>query len=96
MSEVNQIKEYLEWRGIHEGRERDVSPEEWDHQQAVKEVVLQAGVAYAAINDDLPFDTEDLRYALEWYWKTVPNEDASGAITGNPESPISGKDERHE
>lgn len=89
MSDVANIKDYLEWRGIHEGRKRDVSPEEWDHQQAVKELVQQAGIAYNAIWNDVPFDTADLRYALEWYWKTVPNEDISGAITGNPKPPIS-------
>lgn len=82
MSDVANIKDYLEWRGIHEGRERDVSPEEWDHQQAVKEVVLQATAIHDAVLDDVPVDITDLRYALEWYWKTVPSEDISGAITG--------------
>lgn len=82
MSDVANIKEYLEWRGIHEGRERDVSPEEWDHQQAVKELVEEAGIAVELlVNDEIP-SWEILRNALVRYWKTVPNEDISGAITG--------------
>lgn len=93
MSDVANIKEYLEWRGIHEGRERDVSPEEWDHQQAVKEVVEHAGIVVELLANGETPTYEELRYALEWYWKTVPNEDISGAITGNPKPPISRTEE---
>lgn len=89
MSDVTSIKEYLEWRGIHEGRERDVSPEEWDHQQAVKELVHCAGFTVEMLANGETPTYEELRYALEWYWKTVPSEGISGAITGKLESPIS-------
>lgn len=82
MSDVANIKEYLEWRGTHEGRERDVSPEEWDHQQAVKEVVQQAGFMVEMLASGYTPTYEELCYAVEWYWKTVPSEGISGAITG--------------
>lgn len=84
MSDAEAIRKYLEWRWQHEGRERDVSPEAWEHHQAIREVVRQADNAYTALYHDEDFDTADLEYALKEYWRTYPDAtNASGAITGS-------------
>lgn len=83
MSDAEAIRKYLEWRWQHEGRERDVSPEAWEHEMSIGELVEEARIVVEVLRAREMPQTADLEYALKEYWRTYPDAtNASGAITG--------------